>query len=149
MMNYISTVTPMQAGIDRIKDQLIQSNPILEAFGNAKTMRNDNSSRFGKYMDIAFGFDGQPVGGQINNYLLEKCRVVFQCAEERNFHIFYFLIHGIDEAELASFQLTRRAVDYNILARGGVEHVPGINDRYTLILIGCAFPSKFGHFLCM
>ncbi|CAG5086005.1 Oidioi.mRNA.OKI2018_I69.PAR.g11082.t2.cds [Oikopleura dioica] len=50
------------------------------------------------------------------------------CAEERNFHIFYFLIHGIDEAELASFQLTRRAVDYNILARGGVEHVPGIND---------------------
>ena len=92
ILQYIAATSLHSGDVDRVKDRLLQSNPILEAFGNAKTNRNDNSSRFGKYMDIQFDFKGAPVGGVILNYLLEKSRVVFQANGERNFHIFYQII---------------------------------------------------------
>lgn len=67
LMQYIAAVSKSSSEVDRVKNQLLESNPILEAFGNAKTLRNDNSSRFGKYMKIQFEFDGAPVGGKITN----------------------------------------------------------------------------------
>lgn len=102
-----------------IRDRLLQSNPILEAFGNAKTIRNDNSSRFGKYMEVQFDFKGEPLGGKIINYLLEKCRVVYQMPGERNFHIFYLLLGSGDAPLLGRLGLDANADNYHYTSQVG------------------------------
>jgi len=96
IMQFIAAVSGSSPSVQRTKDIILESNPLLEAFGNAKTIRNNNSSRFGKYMEIQFDLKGDPVGGKITNYLLEKSRVVYQAGGERNFHIFYQLLMGAD-----------------------------------------------------
>uniref|UniRef100_A0A672Q9E8 Osteoclast-stimulating factor 1 n=1 Tax=Sinocyclocheilus grahami TaxID=75366 RepID=A0A672Q9E8_SINGR len=89
IMGYISKVSGGGPRVQHVKDIILQSNPLLEAFGNAKTVRNNNSSRFGKYFEIQFSSGGEPDGGKISNFLLEKSRVVMRNPGERSFHIFY------------------------------------------------------------
>ncbi|ORX79474.1 hypothetical protein BCR32DRAFT_205566 [Anaeromyces robustus] len=118
IMEYIATIAgknSRQVTVEHVKDQLLNSNPVLEAFGNAKTVRNDNSSRFGKYMDLQFDNNGNPSGGKINTYLLEKSRVVTQQANERNFHIFYQLLNGAEPALREKLKLKESAKYYKYL----------------------------------
>ncbi|KAJ3549900.1 hypothetical protein NM688_g5132 [Phlebia brevispora] len=90
IMQYIAAVSGgRDSSIQEIKDMVLATNPLLESFGCAKTLRNNNSSRHGKYLEIMFNDHGEPIGAQITNYLLEKGRVVGQVENERNFHIFY------------------------------------------------------------
>ncbi|PKY07119.1 myosin-1 [Aspergillus campestris IBT 28561] len=90
IMQYIASVSGGgDSSIQMTKDMVLATNPLLESFGNAKTLRNNNSSRFGKYLELEFNANGEPVGAHITNYLLEKSRVVGQITNERNFHIFY------------------------------------------------------------
>ncbi|KAG5676510.1 hypothetical protein PVAND_006341 [Polypedilum vanderplanki] len=133
IMKYIAAVTNAhsQHDIERVKNVLIQSNTILETFGNAKTNRNDNSSRFGKYMDIEFDFKHEPVGGIITNFLLEKSRIVQQQEGERNFHCFYQLLRGASDAELKQYGLTRDPSNYHFTNQGSTETLSERNDYKT------------------
>ena len=81
----------------------MQSNPILESFGNARTIRNDNSSRFGKYIEIQFSKTGTLSGASIQTYLLEKVRLVNQMPGERNYHIFYEILQGFSDEEFDKY----------------------------------------------
>ena len=87
-MRYFATVGG-SATETQVEKKVLASSPIMEAFGNAKTTRNDNSSRFGKFIEIQFNPQWHIQGGSMRTYLLEKSRVVFQAPDERNYHIFY------------------------------------------------------------
>ncbi|XP_037791222.1 unconventional myosin-Ia-like [Penaeus monodon] len=127
VLQYVAAVTP--ATSQPANQRLLQSNPILEAFGNARTRRNDNSSRFGKYMEIEFDHNGGPIGGSITHYLLEKSRVTARAPGERNFHIFYQLLAGADIQTLKSLKLQRNLDNYNLLR--APRHFPtdALDDR--------------------
>ncbi|XP_055065679.2 uncharacterized protein myh14 isoform X3 [Misgurnus anguillicaudatus] len=109
-----------------LERQLLQANPILEAFGNAKTVKNDNSSRFGKFIRINFDVAGYIVGANIETYLLEKSRAIRQAKDERTFHIFYQLLAGATETTRKEL-LLGGADEYRFLC-GGSLPVPGQSD---------------------
>ncbi|XP_028312555.1 unconventional myosin-Ih isoform X3 [Gouania willdenowi] len=129
ILQYYAVSCPSTALLNTVRDKMLMSNPVLEAFGNAKTLKNDNSSRFGKYMDIQFDGQGEAVGGHILNYLLEKSRVVHQNHGERNFHVFYQLVEGGSDDLLKQLGLQRDPQLYKYLTQGECAIVSSINDK--------------------
>ncbi|XP_053710982.1 myosin-9-like isoform X1 [Synchiropus splendidus] len=109
-----------------LEKQLLQANPILEAFGNAKTVKNDNSSRFGKFIRINFDVNGYIVGANIETYLLEKSRAIRQAKEERSFHVFYYMLTGAGE-KLRSELCLEDYSKYRFISSGNMT-IPGQND---------------------
>ncbi|KAI9850696.1 MAG: Myosin type-2 heavy chain 1 [Thelocarpon superellum] len=110
------------------EEQILATNPIMEAFGNAKTTRNDNSSRFGKYIEIMFDRKTEIIGAKIRTYLLERSRLVFQPLKERNYHIFYQLVAGATEAEREQLGLVP-VEHFEYLNQGGAPVIDGVDDR--------------------
>jgi myosin V len=138
IMRYFATRgTPDQPGkvsvgrahsISQTEEQILATNPVMEAFGNAKTTRNDNSSRFGKYIEIMFDERTSIIGARIRTYLLERSRLVFQPLKERNYHIFYQLIAGATEEEREKLGLL--AVEqFEYLNQGGEPVIDGVDDQ--------------------
>ncbi|KAI5474581.1 hypothetical protein MNV49_003039 [Pseudohyphozyma bogoriensis] len=131
IMQYIAAVAGSSsgggAGIEGVKEMVLATNPLLESFGCAKTLRNNNSSRHGKYLEIEFDAQGGPVGAVITNYLLEKNRVTGQIENERNFHIFYQLTKGASAAQKDAYGLQGPEA-YAYTSRSKCLQVPGIDD---------------------
>ncbi|KAH9951404.1 P-loop containing nucleoside triphosphate hydrolase protein [Amylocystis lapponica] len=141
IMRYIASVNPpntkakgkTKISLDEsseVERQILATNPVLEAFGNAKTTRNDNSSRFGKYIQILFDGDQEIVGARIRTYLLERSRVVFQPLTERNYHIFYQLCAGAPLKERKDLGLDTDVSKFLYLNQGGPQSTPiaGVDD---------------------
>uniref|UniRef100_A0A3Q4HSR0 Myosin, heavy chain 11a, smooth muscle n=1 Tax=Neolamprologus brichardi TaxID=32507 RepID=A0A3Q4HSR0_NEOBR len=131
VIQYLAVVASSHKGkkdssAGELEKQLLQANPILEAFGNAKTIKNDNSSRFGKFIRINFDVTGYIVGANIETYLLEKSRCIRQAKTERAFHIFYYMIAGAKD-KLREELLLEPFSNYRFLSAGHVQ-IPGQQD---------------------
>ena len=140
LMSYLSFISEkeslqksdkMNAGI-KPNERVLATNPVLEAFGNAKTVRNDNSSRFGKMLDVQFDATGLLIGASIRSYLLEQIRVISQMNNERNFHVFYYICSGADKTERERFSVTE-AKDYHYTNQSGIYELPNVNSKYEYI----------------
>lgn len=125
IMEYLSAISKNSE--INIEEKILSSNPILEAFGNAKTIRNDNSSRFGKYIKINFNSNGTIIGSKIETYLLEKVRILYQAENERNFHIFYQILEGFSEDMKKKYYLD--TTNFKYLSNGTIKRNDDINDQ--------------------
>ncbi|KAG0053594.1 Myosin type-2 heavy chain 1 [Gryganskiella cystojenkinii] len=116
-----------KAGMSETEEMILATNPIMEAFGNAKTTRNDNSSRFGKFTEIQFDKERNIIGARIRTYLLERSRLVYQPEQERNYHIFYQLVAGAPPSEKKELDL-QSIQQFAYLKQGGISVINGVDD---------------------
>uniref|UniRef100_A0A8C0BSX8 Unconventional myosin-Va n=1 Tax=Buteo japonicus TaxID=224669 RepID=A0A8C0BSX8_9AVES len=130
-MRYFATVSG-SASEANVEEKVLASNPIMESIGNAKTTRNDNSSRFGKYIEIGFDKRYRIIGANMRTYLLEKSRVVFQAEEERNYHIFYQLCASAALPEFKTLRLGN-ANYFHYTKQGGSPVIDGVNDAKEMV----------------
>ena len=139
----VDTSKADKAGELSIMQRVLQSNPVLEAFGNARTLRNDNSSRFGKFIELGFSRAGHLLGARVQTYLLEKVRLAFHAAGERNYHIFYQLLRGCSEDDHHKYEFhdgVTGGLDlpnyFHYTGQGGAPHLREFTDEagleYTL-----------------
>ncbi|XP_028257129.1 unconventional myosin-Va isoform X7 [Parambassis ranga] len=136
-MRYFATVSG-SASEANVEEKVLASNPIMEAIGNAKTTRNDNSSRFGKYIEIGFDARYRIIGANMRTYLLEKSRVVFQADDERNYHIFYQLCASANLPEFKALKLSS-ANDFLYTRQGRSPVIAGVDDAKELCTTRNAF----------
>lgn len=153
-MRFFATVGG-SANDTNVEEKVLASSPIMEAIGNAKTTRNDNSSRFGKYIQIGFNRRYHIIGANMRTYLLEKSRVVFQAEDERNYHIFYQLCASASLPEFKDLSLTS-AQDFSYTSLGENIFIEGVNDaenfkktREAFSLLGIKDSSQISIFKVM
>ncbi|XP_062860893.1 unconventional myosin-Va isoform X1 [Trichomycterus rosablanca] len=150
-MRYFATVSG-SASEANVEEKVLASNPIMESIGNAKTTRNDNSSRFGKYIEIGFDKKYHIIGANMRTYLLEKSRVVFQADEERNYHIFYQLCSSCNLPEFKMLELSN-ANNFHYTKHGRNPVIDGVDDakemsstRHAFTLLGINESYQMGLF---
>jgi len=144
VMSYLTTLGAMGSHDEKkegelsVMERVLQTNPVLEAFGNARTLRNDNSSRFGKFIELGFNRAGQLMGAKVETYLLEKVRVTFHATGERNYHMFYQLLRGANQEQKEKYGLLEGdtggyelANCYHYTKQGGAPELREYTDEGT------------------
>lgn len=145
ILNYISSISNDN---NELSNKILSSNPILEAFGNAKTIRNDNSSRFGKFIRVLFDENNKLIGANIDTYLLEKIRVTHVEPQERNFHIFYLMLKGLTNETKQNLLLTK-INDYHYLNCTNTKRNDNVSDVSQMDTLLISFKQLNFHDECI
>uniref|UniRef100_M4B5D7 Myosin-like protein n=1 Tax=Hyaloperonospora arabidopsidis (strain Emoy2) TaxID=559515 RepID=M4B5D7_HYAAE len=143
VMNYLATISQHKntSAESSVMKQVLSSNPILESFGNARTIRNDNSSRFGKFIKMEFSAEGSLIGASIQTYLLEKVRLAYQAESERNYHIFYEIVAGATAEEKKRWNLKALNTFHYLNQSTCVKRKDGVNDAEQFVVLKTAMQT--------